>query len=120
MILKNFLLLVIVGVAAAVSISGQNSATTASLNGTVRDAAGQAIPGAVITLRELTTNNTRQTTSETDGQYRFSVLPVGSYEVRAESSGFAPYVNKEVTVAVGRTTTLDITLATAGVQAEVS
>jgi hypothetical protein len=48
------------------------------------------------------------------------VLPVGTYEVRAESAGFAPYVNPQVTVAVGSTTTLDITLSPAGVSAEIT
>jgi hypothetical protein len=78
------------------------------------------IPGSIITLRELTTNLTRQTTSEADGSYRVSVLPVGTYEVRAESASFALYVNPQVTVAVGSTTTLDITLSPAGVNAEVT
>lgn len=86
----------------------------------MRDAAGQVLPGAVITLRELSTNQTRQATSEADGSYRISVLPVGAYEVRAASAGFAPYINSQVSVAVGSTTTLDIILSPAGVNAEVT
>jgi outer membrane receptor protein involved in Fe transport len=117
---SKYLWLIILCAASVVSISGQNSASTAAISGSVRDAAGQVIPGAAITLRELTTNQTRQATSEADGSYRISVLPVGTYEVRAESSGFAPYVNPQVTVAVGRTTTLDITLTAADVIAEVT
>jgi hypothetical protein len=117
---KEFLRLVILCAASAVAIYGQNSASTAAISGSFRDAAGQVIPGAIITLRELTTNQTRRATSEADGSYRISVLPVGTYEVRAESSGFAPYVNPQVTVAVGSTTTLDITLSPAGVNAEVT
>ncbi len=97
----------------------QNSASAAAVSGSVRDTEGQAIPGVVVTLRELTTNQTRQTTSDAEGAYRISVLPVGTYEVRAESPGFAPYVNPQVTVAVGTTTTLDITLNPAGVSAAV-
>jgi hypothetical protein len=107
-------------VVSAILVHGQNSASTAAINGSVRDAAGKLIPGAAITVREITTNQTRQTTSELDGSYRISVLPVGTYEVRAESSGFAPYVNPQVTVAVGSTTTLDITLNPAGVNAVVT
>ncbi|HYX40489.1 MAG TPA: carboxypeptidase-like regulatory domain-containing protein, partial [Pyrinomonadaceae bacterium] len=99
---------------------GQNSAATATISGTVRDAAGQAIPGAVIALRELSTNLNRRATSAADGSYRISVLPVGTYQVRVESAGFAPYLNPQVTVAVGSTTTLDITLRPADVSAEVT
>jgi hypothetical protein len=117
---SKFLWLVVLCAVSAVSIYGQNSASTAAISGSVRDAAGQAIPGAAITVREITTNQTRQATSVADGSYRISVLPVGTYEVRAESAGFAPYVNPQVTVAVGSTTTLDITLSPAGVNAEVT
>src|SRR5205085_8208534 len=120
MLVRKSLRLLLLCAASAISIYGQNSATTAALNGSVRDAAGQAIPGAVITLRELATNQTRQAMSEADGQYRISVLPVGTYEVRVESTGFAPYVNPQVTIALGSTTTLDITLNPAGVKAEVT
>ncbi|HYY95026.1 MAG TPA: TonB-dependent receptor, partial [Pyrinomonadaceae bacterium] len=118
--MRNFLRLVLVCAVTAVSGYGQNSASTASINGTVRDAAGQAIPDALVRLRELTTNQTRQATSGADGSYRVSVLPVGTYEVRAESAGFAPYLNLQVTLAVGSTTTLDITLKPAGVNAEIT
>ncbi len=120
MILRNFLCFVLVCLSSIVSIYGQNSASTGAISSSVRDAAGQVIPGAAIILRERTTNQTRQATSEADGSYRISVLPVGIYEVRAESAGFAPYVNPQVTVAVGSTTTLDITLSPAGVNAEIT
>src|SRR5712691_10979044 len=76
---------------AAPSLRAQDSAITATLNGTVRDAAGAIIPGATITLRNLTTNQIRSTTSESDGSYRISAIAVGEYEVRAEAAGFASY-----------------------------
>lgn len=98
----------------------QDSATTAALSGSVRDTAGAIIPGSQITLRSLTTNQTRSVTSEPDGSYRVSALAVGGYEVRAEAAGFAPYVNSEVTLALGRTTLLDISLPAAGVNAQVT
>ncbi len=104
----------------AVSVRGQDSATTAALTGTVRDEAGASIPGAVVTLRNLTINQTRRVTSESDGSYRIIALPVGGYEVRAEATNFAPYINPTVTLALGRTTTLDITLRPAAVNAEVT
>ena len=98
----------------------QSSAATAAVAGTVRDAKGDAVPGAVVTLRELATNQTRRTTSDAGGSYRVSLLPVGEFELRAESQGFAPYVNPSVTLAIGNTTTLDITLNPAGVSADVT
>jgi hypothetical protein len=99
---------------------GQDSATTAALTGTVRDARGAVIVGAIISLRELATNQTRSATSNDEGSYRFAVLPVGDYEVHVEAQGFARYTNPEVELALGRTTTLDITLGLAGVSEQVT
>ncbi len=98
----------------------QDSATTATLNGTVHDVAGAIIPGATVTLRNLTTNQTRTTTTESDGKYRIPAIAVGEYELKAEATGFAPYLNPEVTLALGRSTSLDITLPAAGVSAQVT
>ncbi len=98
----------------------QDSATTGTLMGAVRDAAGAGIPGATIALRNLTTNQTRNVTSEADGSYRATALAVGDYEVKAQASGFAPYFNPKITVALGRSTTLDLSLTTGDVNAQVT
>ncbi|OLE52949.1 MAG: hypothetical protein AUG51_15560 [Acidobacteria bacterium 13_1_20CM_3_53_8] len=100
--------------------SAQNGATTATLAGVVRDAAGASVSGATVTLRNLATNQTRQTESAADGTYRLSALPVGVYEVRAEAEGFARYTNPQVTVELGRAQVLDITLQPASLSAEVT
>src|SRR3989442_15727898 len=102
------------------SAPGQDSATTGTLTGTVRDAAGASIPGATIALRHLTTNQTRNVTTEADGTYRANALAVGDYEVKAQAGGFAPYFNPKVTLALGRSTALDISLTTGDVNAHVT
>ncbi len=45
---------------------------------------------------------------------------MGDYEVKAEAADFARYLNPHVTLALGRTTSLDITLPPAGVNAQVT
>ncbi len=102
------------------SVLAQDSATTGTLMGTVRDAAGAGIPRATIALRNLTTNQTRNVTSEADGSYRATALAVGDYEVKALAAGFAPYFNPKVTVALGRSSTLDISLTAGDVNAQVT
>ncbi len=99
----------------AIAAYGQNSPTTASITGVVHNSTGEVIPNTSITLRNVATNQTRQIVSESDGTYRITALIVGTYEVRAESTGFAVYINPQVTVILGQTTTLDITLQPAGV-----
>jgi hypothetical protein len=105
---------------APLGVCGQNATTTATLTGFVRDAAGAAIPGAQVTLRNLATNQTRRVTSGEDGSYRIAALPVGDYGVRVETQGFAAYVNPGVTLALGQTATLDVSLQPGGVNGEVT
>lgn len=114
MFVRNFLCFALACLASSVSGYAQTSASSAAISGSVRDAAGRAVPGVVVTLRELTTNQTRRATSDAEGSYHIGVLPVGTYEVRAEGAGFAPYVNPQVMLAVGSTAALDITLRHAG------
>jgi hypothetical protein len=102
---------------AAPAARGQNS-TTAALIGTVRDASGAVVHGATVSLRQLASNRTRSVTSDADGVYHFTNLPVGDYEVRVEAKDFAPYLNPKVELPLGRATTLDITLRPAGAHEE--
>jgi hypothetical protein len=101
-------------------VPAQDSATTGTLIGIVRDAAGAGIPGATIAVRKLSTNQTRNVTSEADGSYRAPALAVGDYELKAQASGFAPYFNPKVTLALGRSTMLDISLTPGEVNAHVT
>jgi hypothetical protein len=97
----------------------QNSPTTGALTGTVKDTSGAVVPGAFVSVRSLTTNQTRSVSSGDAGTYSFPALPVGDYELRTELRGFAPYVNPSVTVALGRAAVLDITLSPEGVTADI-
>src|SRR5712692_9700912 len=98
----------------------QNSSTSGSLTGTVRDTSGAVVAGALVSARSLTTNQTRQTSSIEDGSYRFAVLPVGDYEIRLELAGFEAYMNPNLTVALGRTVVLDIRLNPAGIKQDIA
>jgi hypothetical protein len=120
-VLKNLLSSIFVICAfATFSTYGQNSSTTASITGVVRNSTDEVIPNTSITLRNIATNQTRQTVSESDGTYRVTALIVGTYEVRVESKGFAIYTNPQVTLLLGQTTTLDITLQPEGAKEEVT
>src|SRR6266436_4286503 len=101
-------------------VQAQDSATTGTLIGIVRDMSGAGIPGATIALRNLTTNQARTVTSKGDGSYRATAPAVGDYEVKAQASGFAPYFNPKVTLALGRATALDISLSPGDVNAQVT
>ncbi len=83
---------------------------TALLTGAVKDASGAVVVGAKVTLKNSQTNVARTVTTGKDGDYLFNLVPVGSYEVTVEQSGFDKYVHKGVTLAINQNARLDVAL----------
>src|SRR5579871_2605824 len=97
------------------------SLTSGDITGTVTDPSGAAVPNANVTLKSNDTGQTRSTTSNSTGGYRFALLSPGSYTVSSASQGFQAS-NQNVNVAVGQTTTVNISMqvATASQTVEVT
>lgn len=104
----------------AASADAQTSRVGAALTGTVSDSSGAVIPGAKVSVRNPLTNYARTVTTDEQGFYRAEALSVGTYEVRVEQAGFAPYWHAAVQVSLGQTVRLDIVLAPALASAEVT
>ena len=88
---------------------------TSVVEGTVVDLSGAAIADAVISIRNGDTSQVRVTATGREGSFRIPATPVGTYEVRVESSGFAPYMHSGITLSIGQTAHLAIVLVPAGV-----
>ena len=59
-----------------------------TVDGTVRNAAGQPMAGAVVYLKNATTLSVKTYVTTADGGYRFGQVPMDAdYQVYAESSG---------------------------------
>src|SRR6267378_775812 len=69
----------------------QASRVGTTLEGTVTDTSGAVIPKAKVMLHNPLTNQSRTVTTDEQGFFRAEQLAVGSYEVRVEQAGFAPY-----------------------------
>jgi hypothetical protein len=82
-------------------------AQTASLTGTVTDATGGAVPGAVITTRNLATSATRAGSTDAAGAYSISNLTIGHYEITIEKTGFTQLRFQNVELTVAQSLTLD-------------
>jgi hypothetical protein len=67
---------------------------TGSISGTVKDAAGSVLAGAVVTAHDVDTGVATPTKTNRDGSYSFPDLPVGHYSLQVEAKGFA---NKQET-----------------------
>jgi hypothetical protein len=82
-------------------------ASSANLTGTVKDTSGAVLPGVTITAKSVATNEVRTTVSGSDGLYRLTNLPRGTYEVSAELQGFRTLRQSDILLTVGDTVKLD-------------
>jgi hypothetical protein len=73
---------------------------TAGVYGIVQDASGAVVPSATIRLRNIETGRSYQTAADGAGQFTVSLLPIGTYEITAEASGFKKGVFTDVTLRV--------------------
>ncbi len=92
----------------AASVMAQDVLTKGSIGGTITDAAGAALPGATITATGQT--GTRTATTNDDGVFKIDNLERGTYNVRVEQTGFKSALANNVTVNVGRESTINLKL----------
>jgi hypothetical protein len=86
------------------------TAGTGAITGTVTDPTGAVVQHVEIDIISETTGERRRSVTGTDGVYRFSLLPPGSYRLQASTSGFKVAVRSGLPVRVTETTGLDIKL----------
>lgn len=91
---------------------------TATLTGVVTDPNGAVIQGATVTATNKATNSTRTVTTNDEGYYVISSLPVGNYEVKLQSTNFLPRTYNNISVNVGQTFTLDASLSVGTVEVD--
>src|SRR5438876_7392545 len=110
----------VVILAVAFSCAAQTSRVAGAIQGSVVDQTGSAVAGAIATLRNQGTNQTRTISTNAEGFFRAGEIPVGQYELRVESPGFSPYVNTAIAVSIGRVVQVTVRLAPATVQQQIT
>jgi iron complex outermembrane receptor protein len=80
------------------------------IRGTVRNTAGDVIPGATITIRNAQTGVTRVVASGANGSYEVTGLAPGVYTVVAELTGLGQATATNVQVVSGSSVATDLTL----------
>jgi hypothetical protein len=93
---------------------------TASITGTVTDSTGAAIPNAQVTVTSPTQGLKRTGTTNGSGDYLFSALPIGSYDVSAAAKGFKRYQARGVILRVAEKARIDVQLQVGGESTEVT
>lgn len=84
--------------------------TLGTITGEVRDPSGSIVAGAIITVRNTETNGTRTATTNEDGIYSIPALNPGTYDVRAERSGFKSAARPGIQLQVQQTARIDFAL----------
>jgi carboxypeptidase family protein/TonB-dependent receptor-like protein len=94
---------------------------TGSILVRVNDEQGAGVPGVTITITSSALVAGAATgISDTGGAYRFPSLPPGTYSVKVDLTGFQSVVRDNITVQVGQTTPIDLTMRVATLQETVT
>ena len=90
----------------------------ASLSGTVFDPQQEVVPGCTLQLSSVSTNSSRQATTNELGFFQISGLLPGNYALSVTAQGFST-VTQAVTLEVGQARTIDFTLKVAALNTSV-
>src|SRR5207244_11330367 len=64
------------------------TASSGSVTGQVNDQQGASVPGADVTLRDISTNSAQTSTTNDGGRYNFPVVHPGVYDITVSKQGF--------------------------------
>lgn len=79
----------LIAVLYGVSVSNVAAQSGATVTGTIRDPVGQVIVDAEVQMLNLGSGGVIKTTTNSEGKYELTRLPLGSYALSINSSGFA-------------------------------
>src|SRR5690349_11571013 len=97
----RFVLCVVSSFAFCLGGFAQSDIARATLNGTVTEPTGAIVSVAKITVADPQTGFTRESVTTDAGLYSFTGLPVGTYDVTVETSGFKTTRKAGIRLAVG-------------------
>src|ERR1051325_5912364 len=92
------------------AINAQTQITTGTIQGTVTDANGAAVPDAGVEVKNLGTNATRTTATDEGGRFIVLSLQPGLYNVTVTKSGFATLVAEKAELTVGQALNLALAM----------
>ncbi len=109
--------LLLVALAAVVLFAQGNVAT---LNGTILDSSGAAVPGAVIIATNVETGVETRAATTSAGAYTLAYLPAGTYTLRVTAAGFRTSQQENVILRVGQVQSVNITLELGAITEQVN
>ncbi|MEN3338504.1 MAG: hypothetical protein V7647_2180 [Acidobacteriota bacterium] len=89
----------------------QSQSVNGTIEGTITDESGAALPGVNVTVANLDTGDTRVVVTNESGVYRAPLLPLGRYTVAAELQGFKKFEQQGLTLSAGQSDVINVTLS---------
>ncbi|HTS66273.1 MAG TPA: TonB-dependent receptor [Candidatus Acidoferrales bacterium] len=93
---------------------GQAAAANGEITGTVTDSSGAAVAGAAVSTTNTETGFKQSAKTSDTGLYRLTVLPLGTYELEVQASGFGNAKRTGIVLTAGQIATVDVPLSVAG------
>lgn len=90
-----------------------------SLRGTVKDEQGGTMPGVTVTATSPGLMGPATATTDKAGNYRLINLPPGTYSIKAEITGFAPYRRDGILLRAGANFQVDMEMKLGGASEEI-
>src|SRR6266508_3615185 len=117
---KALSLCLLVTLVLTAAVQAQTQITSGTIQGTVLDANGAAVPGASVELRNVETNFVRALSTDEGGRFVALQLPSGRYTITVAKQGFATVVVEKADLTVGQALNLPISMKVSSLQETVT
>jgi Carboxypeptidase regulatory-like domain len=94
--------------------------STGAINGRIVEQQGNIVSGVTVTATEVNTSAVRRTVTNDAGLYNLPSLEPGRYDIEASQTGFATSVQRNVTLVVAQTLTINFSLSVSSVKQSVT
>jgi len=94
--------------------------TEGAILGTVTDPSGAVVPGADVTIQELSTGMTKTVKTDPGGEFEISAVPLGVYSVTVSVQGFKTWKLDRVELTIGQRERVPVVLEVGATNQEVS
>ena len=95
------------------SVLAQSLGNAGTLDGTVTDPSGSAVPKAIVTIVNRVTDYKQSVTTDSHGAFRLTNIPPNPYHMEVSAPSFSPY-DQDVTIRGAVPVSLKVQLAVAG------
>jgi hypothetical protein len=112
-------LVLFIALAGWIAGSAWSQQVTASITGRITDPSGAAVANAKISATSVERGTQYPTTANSEGYYNLTNLPVGTYNVRVETTGFQAALQSNVTLQLNQVAKIDFQLQVGNVQTTV-